>query len=79
MDFRKIYPEELYRGGPSGHTVALLAAAYECDTEVPAGSYQRPDVFDGAVDSGNNAWATGLDPKSSWKHPKTSENQAKLC
>ena len=45
-----------YRGLPSGRTLTLLAAAYECDTEVKAGTYQEPQVMDGAVDSGNNAW-----------------------
>eukprot|EP00438_Fugacium_kawagutii_P007879 Skav213954 [mRNA] locus=scaffold1979:178458:186567:- [translate_table: standard] len=47
----------MYRGIPSGRTLTLLAASYECDTDVPAGTYQEPLVMDGAVDSGNNAWA----------------------
>ena len=55
-DFTNIYPEELYRGLPSGRTLTLLAAAYECDTVVKAGTYDEPQVMDGAVDSGNNAW-----------------------
>lgn len=55
-DFTNIYPEELYRGLPSGRTLTLLAASYECDTDVTAGTYQEPQVMDGAVDSGNNAW-----------------------
>lgn len=56
-DFKNIYPEQLYGGAPSGRTLTLLAAAYECDTEVAAGTYALPQVFDGGVDSGNNAWA----------------------
>ena len=32
--------ELLYRGVPSGRTLTLLAASYECDTQVPAGTYE---------------------------------------
>eukprot|EP00913_Durusdinium_trenchii_P026301 g24679.t1 len=34
--------EQLYGGAPSGRTLTLLAAAYECDTEVAAGTYALP-------------------------------------
>lgn len=58
-----------YRGLPSGRTLTLLAAAYECDTVVKAGTYDEPQVMDGAVDSGNNAWVpwTRLGRKG-WAH-----------
>lgn len=64
-----IFQRFRYRGLPSGRTLTLLAAAYECDTVVKAGTYDEPQVMDGAVDSGNNAWVpwTRLGRKG-WPH-----------
>ncbi|CAE7941640.1 lacC [Symbiodinium sp. KB8] len=56
-EYGNIYPEELFASAPSGLTVRLLAASYDCDMLAEASSYASPTVVDKAVDSGNNAWA----------------------
>eukprot|EP00930_Biecheleria_cincta_P095950 TRINITY_DN87838_c0_g1_i1.p1 TRINITY_DN87838_c0_g1~~TRINITY_DN87838_c0_g1_i1.p1 ORF type:complete len:721 (-),score=132.99 TRINITY_DN87838_c0_g1_i1:91-2253(-) len=40
---------------PSGRWLSLLAASY-VEAEVRAGTYNGSNVFDGSVDTGNNAW-----------------------
>jgi len=49
--------EALYMDLPSGRTMTLLAAAYSDQERARPGHYEGNDVYDGGVDTGNNAWA----------------------
>lgn len=49
--------KEVLHAGPSGRPLTLLAAAYSDAGKAEAGKYESDGVYDGAVDTGNNAWA----------------------
>ncbi|CAK0899943.1 unnamed protein product, partial [Prorocentrum cordatum] len=51
------FPGTVYHGLPSGRPLTLLAAAYRSTMKARAGQYWGVEVMDGAVDTGNNAWA----------------------
>ena len=55
--------EQLYGGAPSGRTLTLLAAAYECDTEARSVVTERGDgttVLELEVFSGTNRHVQSL-------------------
>jgi len=49
--------ETRYTGVASGKTLTLLASSYNSANPPQGGVYENPDVTDGGVDTGNNAWA----------------------
>jgi hypothetical protein len=49
--------ETQYTGAASGKTLTLLASSYNSANPPKGGVYENPDVTDGGVDTGNNAWA----------------------
>jgi len=56
-DVAGIRSDVLYANMPSGRTLTLLAASYSSKAQAKAGDYFSEAVIDGAVDTGNNAWA----------------------
>lgn len=56
-DVTGIRSNVLYTNLPSGRTLTLLAASYSSKAQATAGDYFGEGVIDGAVDTGNNAWA----------------------
>ncbi|CAK0792708.1 unnamed protein product, partial [Prorocentrum cordatum] len=56
-DLGGIDPDTIYQGLPSGRPLTLLAAGYSSTVKARAGEYWGDAVVDGAVDTGNNAWA----------------------
>lgn len=55
-DPASLYPEELFTGLPSGRSLTLLAAAYNCQREIGSQDYSQKVAVDENVDTGNNAW-----------------------